>query len=63
MGSGEHAGSRCNAMLRQAVTQSAGVSRPRPMVFGVVPQEEDVAVGSGVRIEPKRAGNAGSYLR
>ena len=58
MGGGEHGGSHCDALLRPAVMHIIRRQEPkaRMMVLGVVPGEEEVAVGSRVldRAEPLR---------
>ena len=58
MGRGERRRSRSHALIGQAVMHIRGrqQSKARMMVLGVVPGEEDVAVGSGIldRAEARR---------
>lgn len=58
MGRGKHHPSRSGALFRQAVMHVGGhqQAEARMMVLGVVPEEEDLAVGAGVldRAEPRR---------
>ena len=64
MGRGEHGCSRCHALIRQAVMRFRGrqPAEAGMMVFGVVPDEEGVAVAAGVLDRAEARREVGRYL-